>query len=325
MKQKLTRAAMILTGILLFAFFFYQIGPAQIWKNIKEISVLNFLILFFLRVLYWVLRTISWKVILDEYEGRNSLLHLFNARMVGHAVSQLTLTAQVGSEATRIFMVNRSNRKVCVASVVIDKTIEFFAAIAFTILGVIIILYRIPLPGRVKTIFIGGVTICSLVLFFLFRKQKKGLLGWMVDFLARFRIRPKFLEKQREKIKETDDYISEFYRAHKWAFLKVFLLYSLLILLWTVEIHLNIIYIGDTGISFVDSFLITVLGNLAFIFPFIPGSLGIYEATYIALFALLGRRADMGLALVVIRRILALLLAGFGLLGMIKLQTRSGK
>src|SRR5512136_680480 len=117
MKQKLTRAAMILTGILLFAFFFYQIGPEQIWKNIKEISVLNFLILFFLRVLYWVLRTISWKVILDEYEGRNSLLHLFNARMVGHAVSQLTLTAQVGSEATRIFMVNRSNRKVCVASV----------------------------------------------------------------------------------------------------------------------------------------------------------------------------------------------------------------
>jgi uncharacterized protein (TIRG00374 family) len=324
MKQKLTRAAMILTGILLFAFFFYQIGPEQIWKNIKEISIVNFLILFFLRVLYWVLRTINWKVILDEYEGRVSLLHLFNARMVGHAVSQLTLTAQVGSEATRIFMVNRSNRKVCVASVVVDKTIEFIAAIVFTIIGIIIIFYRIPLPGRVKTIFIGGVTICTLVLFFLFRKQKKGLLGWMVDSLARFRIRPKFLEKQREKIKETDEYISEFYRAHKWAFLKVFLLYSLLVLLWTVEIHLNIVYIGDTGISIVDSFLITVLGNLAFIFPFIPGSLGIYEATYIALFALLGRRADMGLALVVIRRILALLLAGFGLLGMVKLQTRSG-
>lgn len=316
---------MILTGILLFAFFIYQIGPGQIWKNIKEISVLNFLILFFLRVLYWVLRTINWKVILDEYEGKSSLIHLFNARMVGHAVSQLTLTAQVGSEATRIFMVNRSGRKVCVASVVVDKTIEFIAAITFTIIGVIIIFYRIPLPGRIKTIFIGGVTICSLVLFFIFRKQKKGLLGWMVDSLARLRIRPKFLEKQREKIKETDEYISEFYRDHKGAFLKVFLLYSLLVLLWTVEIHLNIIYIGDTGISIVDSFLITVLGNLAFIFPFIPGSLGIYEATYIALFALLGRRADMGLALVVIRRILALLLAGFGLLGMIKLQTRSGK
>ncbi|HLP60647.1 MAG TPA: lysylphosphatidylglycerol synthase transmembrane domain-containing protein [Candidatus Deferrimicrobium sp.] len=325
MKQKITRTVTILTGILLFAFFIYQIGPHQIWKNIKEISVLNFLILFFLRILYWVLRTINWKVILDEYEGKTSLIDLFNARMVGHAVSQLTLTAQVGSEATRIFMVNRSRRKVCIASVVLDKTIEFLAAIVFTIIGVIIIFYRIPLPGKVKTIFIGGVAICSLLLFFLFRKQKKGMLGWMVDLLARFKIRPRYFEKHREKIKETDEYISEFYRGHGWAFLKVFLLYSLLILLWTVEIHLNIIYIGDPNISFVDSFLITILGNLAFIFPFVPGSLGIYEATYIALFALLGRRADVGLALVVIRRILALLLAGFGLLGMIKMQTRSGR
>jgi uncharacterized protein (TIRG00374 family) len=147
----------------------------------------------------------------------------------------------------------------------------------------------------------------------------------MVDLLAKFKIRPRYFTNHREKINETDEYISEFYRAHGWAFIKVFLLYSLLILLWTVEIHLNILYIGDTSITFVDSFLITILGNLAFIFPFIPGSLGIYEATYIALFALLGRRADVGLALVVIRRILAFLLAGFGLLGMIKLQTRSGK
>lgn len=324
MKQKITRTVTILVGILLFAFFIYQIGPQQIWKNILEISIWNFLILFFLRFLYWVLRTINWKVILDEYDGKTSLLHLFNARMVGHAVSQLTFTAQVGSEATRIFMVNRSNRKVCVASVVVDKTIEFIAAIVFTILGVVIIFFRIPLPMKFKIIFVGGVSICSLLLFFFFRKQKKGLLGWIVDLLAKFKIKPRYLIRHREKINETDQYISEFYRAHKRAFLKVFLLYSLLILLWTVEIHLNIIYIGDTSISFIDSFLITVLGNLAFIFPFIPGSLGIYEATYIVLFALLGRRPDVGLALVVIRRILALLLAGFGLLGMIKLQTRSG-
>ncbi len=78
------------------------------------------------------------------------------------------------------------------------------------------------------------------------------------------------------------------------------------------------VFIGVTDISFIDSFLITVLGNLAFIFPFIPGSLGIYEATYIGLFALLGMGAGVALTLVLIRRIIALLLAGLVLLGMLK-------
>jgi len=317
MKQKIVWLS-ALAGILIFGFIIYKIGPAEIWQYITKISVYNFLILVGLRILYWFLRTINWKVVLEAYEGKTSLLHLYIARMSGHAVSQLTPTAQVGSEATRIFMANCSSGKVCVASVIVDKTIEFLATVFFTIVGVVSIFFRIHLSGKLKAIFIGGVVISTLLLLFIISKQKKGLLGWVTDIIGKLRIRFKFLEKNREKIKETDEHISEFYRSHRGAFLKVFLLYSLLIMLWAAEIHLGLIFIGVADISFVDSFLITVLGNLAFIFPFIPGSLGIYEATYIGLFALLGRDAGAALTLVLIRRIIALLLAGIGLLGMLK-------
>jgi uncharacterized protein (TIRG00374 family) len=320
LKQKIVRLSGV-AGILIIAFIIYKIGPAQIWQHIKKISLQNFLILVGLRILYWALRTINWKVIIDEYEEKSSLFHLFIARMCGHAVSQVTPTAQVGSEATRIFMADCSSRKVAIASVVVDKTIEFLTVIFFTIIGVAGIFLRIALSGKIKTFFIVGVAISSLLVLFIFFKQKKGLLGWVVDIMARIKIPLKFLEKHREKIKETDEYISRFYRLHRLAFLKVFLLYSLLIMLWAAEIHLNLIFIGVTDISFVDSFLVTVLGNLAFIFPFIPGSLGIYEATYIGLFALLGRGADVGLTLVLIRRIIALVMAGIGLFGMFKPMT----
>jgi uncharacterized protein (TIRG00374 family) len=317
MKQKIVRWA-ALAGILILAFIIYKIGPHQIWENIKKLSPGNFLILLGLRILYWLLRTLNWKVILDAYEGKNSLFHLFIARMCGHAVSQLTPTAQVGSEATRIFMIKTSSKKVTVASVIVDKTIEYLTNISFTVLGAIIIFTRIPLPGKIKTFFVGGVVILVLFILLILYRQKKGLLNWVVDIMSRFKIRFKFLEKNREKIKETDEHISWFYRNHRGTFLSIFLLYSLLIMLWVTEVYLNLVFIGVTEISFLDTFLIVILGNLAFIFPFIPGSLGIYEATYIGLFALFGMGVDAALTLVLIRRLIALLLAGLGLLGMLK-------
>ena len=317
MRQKIVRL-WIVAGILIFAFIFYKIGPGEIWRNISQISVYNFLVLVGLRILYWILRTINWKVILDAYGENNSLLHLFIARMAGHAVSQLTPTAQVGSEATRIVMAKCSTRRVCIASVIVDKTTEFFSVVFFTIIGVVSIFFRLPLlPGKLKTIFIAGTALATLLLFFLISKQKKGMLVWVVEIIGKLRIKSKFLEKNKEKIKETDDHVSAFYRNHRGAFVISFLLYSLLIMLWVTEIQLGLVYIGISDITFGDSFLITVLGNLAFVFPFIPGSLGIYEATYIGLFALLGRSVSAALTLVLIRRIIALLLAGLGLLGMI--------
>ncbi|MCP5106348.1 MAG: flippase-like domain-containing protein [bacterium] len=321
MKKNIVRLA-ALVGILIFAFIIYKIGPKEIWQNITKISLTNFLILIGLRILYWLLRTINWKIILDAYEGKTSLLNLFIARMSGHAISQLTPTAQVGSEATRIVMAKCSSRKVCIASVIVDKTTEFLAVVFFTIIGVIAIFFRIPLPGKLKTVFIVGVVAATLLMFFLISKQKKGLLSWVLNIIGKLRIRFKFLEKNKDKIRETDEHISEFYRSHRPAFLKSFLLYSLLIMLWVTEIHLGLLFIGVTDISFVDSFLITVLGNLAFVFPFIPGSLGVYEATYIGLFALLGKSSGAALTLVLIRRTMALLLAGLGLLGMLMSPSR---
>lgn len=310
-----------LLGILIFVFIVYEIGLLRIWENIKQITWQNFLILMGLRLFYWILRTINWKVIFEQYESSNSLIHMFIARMCSHAVSQLTPSAHVGGEAARIYIVNCSSKRISLASVIVDKTIEFLTAIIFTIVGVAIAIIRIPMPGKIKTLFIGTAAAALILLLFFLSKQKKGLFEWLIELMARIKIKLKFLEKNKEKIKETDEHISDFYRNHRMAFLGVFLLYSLLIMLWVTEIHLTLVFIGATNITFLDSFLITVLGNLAFLIPLIPGSLGIYEATYVAIFALLGKGTALGFTLVLIRRVIALIWAGFGLLGMLKVNS----
>jgi uncharacterized protein (TIRG00374 family) len=319
MKRNILRLSALL-GILIFVFIVYQVGILRIWENIKKITWQYFLVLMVLRLFYWILRTINWKMILDRYEPGISLFHLFNARMCGHAVSQLTPSAQVGGEAARIYFVNCSSRRISLASIVVDKTIEFLTTIVFTIIGVAIAIIRIPMPGKIKTFFIGFTAAALLLFLFFLSKQKKGLFEWFIALLAKMKIKFKFLEKNREKIKETDEHISDFYLNHRKAFLGVFLLYSLLMVLWTAEIHLTLVFIGAANISFLDSFLITMLGSLAFLLPLIPGSLGIYEATYVALFALLGKGTALGFTLVLIRRIIAMLMAGIGLASMLKMK-----
>jgi uncharacterized protein (TIRG00374 family) len=172
MKKNVVRLS-VLVGILIFAFLIFKIGPGQIWAQIRKISLQNFLILVVLRILYWALRTLCWKVILDAYEGNTSLFQLFTARMCGHAVSQLTPTAQVGSEATRILMAGCSSKKISIASVIVDKTIEFLTVIFFIVVGLAALFTRIALPGKLKIVFIGGVALFSLVVLFIFSSKKK--------------------------------------------------------------------------------------------------------------------------------------------------------
>ncbi|MCP4154651.1 MAG: flippase-like domain-containing protein [bacterium] len=324
MNKKVLRISAII-GLLIFAFILYKIGLYQIWENIRKITPLNFAILMGMRLLYWLLRTICWKVVLDQYGEKISLFQMFVARMSCHSVSQLTPSAAVGGEAARVFMVNSSSRKISLASVILDKTIEFITVIFFTIIGVTVIIMRIPLPPKIKTIFIGVVALASLLLFFLLRKQTKGMFEWGLDLLIKLKLKFKVLERNREKIRETDELIADFYRKYPATFIRVFLLYSLLILLWAAEIHLTLIFIGADNITYLDSFLITVLGNLAFVFPLIPGSLGIYEATYVALFAVMKKGTGLGFTLVLIRRTLALLWAGIGLVGMLKSSPRENR
>ena len=95
-------------------------------------------------------------------------------------------------------------------------------------------------------------------------------------------------------------------------------MYSLMVLFWITEIHLTLVFMGLKNITFLDSFLIISLGTVAFLLPIIPGSLGIYEITYIGIFAVLGLGTDVGLTLVLIRRILALAWAGIGLFPLLK-------
>ncbi|MGE5343701.1 MAG: lysylphosphatidylglycerol synthase transmembrane domain-containing protein [Candidatus Omnitrophota bacterium] len=318
MKKQTIAQFTILIGVLLFSYIVYRIGPIHILANIKKLTFGNFFILMGLRLLYWSLRTVNWKVILDHYDKNTSLWELFVARMYSQSVNELFPAGQVGGEAARIYMVHTIEKRISVASVIVDKTVEFLSVLILTVLAVGYILFRLAISPAFKMLLIAVEFGFATFMFFIILKQRHGLLTWFVTCLSRLKIHPKFVERNKDKIRETDHYIADFYRRHPLGFVKVLMLYFLLVMLWVTEIYLTIRYIGAKDITFGDSFLITILGNLMFLFPFVPGMLGAYEATYIGIFALLKKRLGVAFTLVLIRRIISLLLACLGLLVMIR-------
>jgi uncharacterized protein (TIRG00374 family) len=303
-------------GVVLFALLVIKIGPGVIWQNIHRFSLRDFLILMGLRLVYWGLRTLCWKIVFERLDGGVGFPRLFASRLAGHAISYLTPSAHIGGEPVRALMVGHKNRRISFASVIVDKTIEIMTMILLMCTGVVLGLTRISLPGKnwimmvAVVLSVGGLTVL------IYYKQRTGLFAWMRDLLAKVHINPAIFIRNADRIKETDHYISLFHREHRGAFFGVFFFYLGLGFVWILEIHITLRLLGVTGVSFFDSFLIVSLGNLAFLLPAIPAAIGTYEATYVGIFLLLGLGSGTAIALTLIRRILALIWAGVGLLAM---------
>lgn len=311
-----------ISGVILFVFYFVKVGPHNIWLRIRELSVLNFFILILLRLAYWSVRSLNWSIILRKLGTHLGFRKVLIARLGGHSVGYLTPTAKVGGEIVRIFLFETADKKKLAASVVIDKMIEFLSAILVVSSGVIISILILPISQKIKAFFLMLTIILFLLLSFFFMKQIDGFFLW---FTKNLRIGKKYFSKKENDILETDKNISEFYKNETGTF--IFLVFSNILnyIIWIFEIYITMKFLGSLNITLLKSYLIATLGSFAFIFPLLPGSLGIFEATYIGLFRIFHISQSVGIGYIITRRILGLIFAGVGLFPVIRSGFRSGK
>jgi uncharacterized protein (TIRG00374 family) len=311
MKKKIL-IVLSLIGIFLFIHMIIRIGLDTVWNTIKNISPENFVILMFLRFIYWYLRTLNWKLILEKCSITLPFWIIFKARVAAFSINYLTPSANIGGEATRVMVINNRTTHNALPSVILDKTIELLATIFFVMAAVAIAIYRIPMPPVQKFIYAGFILVSVSAIIFILRKQRQGLLKWIIEKLGKLRISFGFIRNNMGKIREIDENISAFYKNSRKAFYAVLALYFLQMVVWTAEIFFTLRFLGMT-VSFLDSFLIVSLGSFAFIMPGLPGGIGVYELSYLAIFKLLGLDTTIGMALVIARRVIALIWAGAGL------------
>ena len=304
-------------GVGLFVYLIVKTGPKEIIKAIGRLSLLEIAALMGLRLLYWLIRALNWRALLAASGERVPFGHIFGARVAGYAVSYLTPAGNLGGETVRIFCLDRVGRNKCLATVVVDKTIEFLAGLATIALSVVFLITEFALPRRQKIELFVIIALLVLVLIFLILKQRQGLFTWALNTLRKVNIRIPFFENRRDKILETDAHIADFYSRNPRLFLVLFASYFAQAWLWAAEIYFTFRFLGGETPTFFKCFLIVTLGSFYSFLP-VPGSVGVYELTYVTLFALLRIQMSSGMAVILIRRVVGLVWAGIGVFPLMK-------
>jgi len=304
-------------GIALFVYLILKTGPKEILRVLGHLSVPEIAALLGLRFLYWLIRAVNWRALLVSAGERVPFLEVLGARIAGYAVSYLTPAGNLGGETVRIFCLDSVERNKALATVVVDKTIEFLAGVSTIALSVVFLITEFALPRRQKIELFAAIAGLVLLLLFLVLKQKQGLFTWALDTLKKIKIRIPFLENRRDRILETDAHISDFYNRNTGLFLGLFGSYFAQAWLWAAEIYVTFLFLGNGHPTFFKCFLIVTLGSFYSFLP-VPGSVGVYELTYVSLFALLRIEMSAGMAVILIRRLVGMVWAGIGLIPLLK-------
>jgi len=323
LRKTALRLSLVL-GLVLFALVVWRSGPGMILADLARLSALQIAVLMTLRAVYWVLRTFNWKQVCDCYEAKQPFWRLFEARLADNAVSFLTPSAMLGGLPVRALMLEGVDRRRVFASVVLDKTIEALTLAAYTVLAMLAAALVLPMTGAARLVFGVFIVISLALCIAIVVGQRRGLFVGFFDRLARIGVRPRWVEKNRDSLQAVDAALAEFYRDRRPLIPAVVGLYTLSYLVWAVEIDITLRFLGAPDLTFIKSLLVISLGNVAYLLPTVPASLGIYELTNVGVFNVLGWSAGMAVALSVIRRLLALAWTALGLLGLYWRQRKPG-
>lgn len=301
-------------GLILLFFLIDEVGSDLVLNKILELKWRIVYVLLFPATWYSVQSYAWWRILADD-GVKVSLWHVFLTKITGEAVNTVTPISFVGGDPYRIYLLQKKTTKTeSAASVVIDRTMYILAVVLLLLTSLVGALLVLPLPGAWKVLFplitLGLFGVFVFLVFF----QKKGMFGSLSRLLQKIGIQKKKLNELSEKIDNLDEKVGGFYRKHKLHFFEIMFLQYLGRFLGVIEIYIIVSLLG-LPVSFVQCLFLaslTVLINLSFFF--VPGSMGVMESGYGALFYLLKLNPAYGVAIQLVRRIRTFFWIGLGLL-----------
>ena len=159
LKRKLFILILFLViGIALFTGVILQTGIESIWNNLRQFSLLKFMIFLALSIANFALYTLRWDIILRKMLGKHHeirFLRLMLHRASAFALSYLTPSAQTGGEPLRVMLLEHDNipAKTATSSVIIDKALELAALLIFIGMGMALALADNSLALGTRSIF----------------------------------------------------------------------------------------------------------------------------------------------------------------------------
>jgi glycosyltransferase 2 family protein len=309
--------ALAALGFVLLGGLIYQAGPRALAQHLRVLGWWT-PVLFLPYAVSSAFDAAGWRVTFERFRPKLWLLYL--ARLVGEAMNSITPTAYLGGEPVKAFLLQRFGVPLTegTASVILAKTALTIAQIAFVIVGVTLFAVRRDVGVATLPIVVvlaaAGVGIAALLVVL----QRRGLVAFIARQIRRVFPRARLAGRLAERAPEIDARLRAFYGARPRAAAASVALHFVGWLTGAAEVYVIMLLIGHP-IGVGDAIIVEALAQptrLAGVL--IPGTIGVQEAGGMVIFGLLGLSPELGLAMMLLKRVREI---GFSLLG-IALLTR---
>jgi len=317
--KKRYKVLLLIVGCSVLSVLIYKIEPSTIYLHLSILKW-KILLLLFPYLLVFILDTLGWKYSFKDLKV--NIKDLFIIRLAGESLNTIIPSANFAGEPVKAYFLKRHNIPLVdgMASVVISKTIMIITQILFVMIGVLFFLYKLNVSGTRMVSSIAIILLGIPVILFIIFIQKHGLFAFLLKLLRMFRIRIRYIEERKERLRELDKNIYHFYRHNKKKAFCSFIYYFLGWIAGLIEVFLilHLLHIPiDTASAYVIESLSTVARGVT---SFIPGSIGGQEGGIIAIFSTLKLSAGIALTFGILRRFRELVWTGIGLFVLSKLE-----
>jgi len=310
MKKFLLFLTSLLIGIGLFVWIIKMVGWQEIKRAFLVFTGWQGLVIFGLTLLMMLLGNWKWKEILKGENVKISFRNLLNPYLAGFSVMFLAPILLLGGEIFRGYVLKKNNSipwSKGMASVFIDRILEWTTNLVVIFFGVLFFLYTIGLPPRNLGIIFGGVFLFFAIgiFTFYFKTIKR-------ESMARSLLRIFSLERLNHvnSILDIEKEIFNFFKPQKTAIWRAFSLSFLRAAAMYLRAWFLILFLGKS-IGTLPALSILGFTYLAVMIP-IPTALGSHEAIQIFAFNSLGLGLSMATAFTMIIRGAELIIALVG-------------
>ena len=293
-------------GIMLLLLLFFFIQPASVFESFEKISLWQFGFILALRLVFWTLSALKWKIILDFYQQKVSFWKLYLFKFAAFSVSYFTPITAVGGQAAGVVLLKNEKVpvKIGITTMLIDSVLAPFVSVTISLFA--LVLFLLIKFSSVPFFILAFLTLFSVIfflaLFFIVCIIQKPILE---------KSKLKVWSKWKITLKDFLYIFSDFFRKNKKGVLYLVVLSFFGHMSILLEIFLILSFL-DISLDVIELAVIEAGYTFAFLIP-VSQALGTAEATGAYTLQALGHSAALGISLTLILRIRHLLVALIGI------------
>ena len=262
-----------------------------------------------------MIHTFGWRHCLNGSLRSMPWVALYQIRMAGYAINYLTPTAALGGEVTKgVLLASHQSGPDAASGVLIGKLCFALAHLVFVMLGALLVLWRLHLPGALWLALLAYSSLIATGLIVFFLLLRYGMLGAVLRGLAKRKHSDHLTQRAMRKLTLVDEATMRFCRERPGDFVLAIAwhLAGYCVGIAQTWLFLRLLHHHPTWTMAAAIWFIGMWFDLLTFA--VPLNLGTLEGTRVLIFQITGYPAVMGLTYGLALRLAQIFWSGFGLI-----------